>query len=192
MGHYTTKPQQNLEELRDYIAFLKEQKIRSFLEIGSKFGGVLWAVSRIIPKGGRIVSVDMPNGQWGRSDSMQSLSACIQHLKREGFQASLFLDDSTKQEVVNEVRRLAPFDAIFIDANHTESYVRADFANYGPMANIVSFHDIGWTRATPANRLPIEVPKVWAEIKETYKGAAHFKEIRRDTDSNGIGIMRWQ
>lgn len=190
-GNYLTKPQQHLAEIAAFVAYLKEQKIKSFLEIGSKFGGALWLITRIMPKASRVVAVDLPNSHWGRSESQASLEACFAHLKREGFDAHLFLGDSTSSEIVSKVDKLAPFDAAFIDANHTEPFVRKDFASYGRMTKILCFHDIGWNNPTPPGRMAIEVPKVWAELKTTYADAATFKEILIDKNHNGIGIMQW-
>jgi hypothetical protein len=190
-GNYLTKPQQHLDEIRDFVSFLKDKKIASFLEIGSKFGGALWLITRIMPKGSRVVSVDLPNSHWGRSESQVSLEACIAHLKRDGFDAHLILGDSTAAAVVERVRKLGPFDAIFIDANHTEPFVRKDFANYSDLSKIVCFHDIGWNNPTKPGKLPIEVPKVWKELKTTHQDKAGFSEIIRDRNHNGIGIMQW-
>jgi len=184
--------QQHPDEIRDFVAFLAEKKIGSFLEVGSKFGGTLWMITRIMPRGSRVVSVDLPNSHWGRSESQDSLVACIDRLRADGFDAHLFLGDSTDPEIVKRVRKLAPFDAIFIDANHTEAYVRRDFANYGRLARIVCFHDIGWNNPTPVGRLAIEVPKVWAELKDIQGPYADFSEIRHDIGHNGIGILQWR
>ena len=190
-GNYLTKPQQHPAEISDFVAFLKQKQIASYLEIGSKFGGALWLVTRIMPKGARVVAVDLPNSHWGRSESQPSLEACFKHLRRDGFDAHLFIGDSTDAGMVQRVVALSPFDAIFIDANHTEPYVRKDFANYGKLSRIVCFHDIGWNPANPA-KMPIEVPKVWAELKTTYREQAAFTEIKHDHGHNGIGIMEWR
>jgi predicted O-methyltransferase YrrM len=190
-GH--TKHQQFQKELDEFIAFLKGKQIRSFLEIGSKFGGCLWAiVQQAMPPQSRVVSVDLPNSHWGRSESEVALRDCIARLKAQGHDAQLFVGDSTSDKIVGQVRALAPFDAIFIDANHTEPYVRKDFANYGRLSPIVCFHDIGWNNPTPPGRMAIEVPKVWRWLKEIYKDAAEFSEIKHDNGHNGIGIMQWR
>jgi predicted O-methyltransferase YrrM len=188
------KYQQHDAEIKEFVQFLKGKQVKSFLEVGSKFGGVLWAVSRVMPKGSRIVSVDLPHGQWGRSDSEPHLKDCIRRLKEAEYDAHVFMADSTEPETVEKVKVLSPFDAIFIDANHTEPYVRKDFANYGKLASIICFHDISWNRPKPTGRMPIDVPKVWAELKQTYRDQASFDEIRRDPtgQDNGIGILQWR
>ena len=188
---YLNKAQQNLAELAEFVKFVRSIDARSYLEIGSKFGGSLWAICDAMPKGSRVVSVDLPNGQWGRTDSELSLRMCIDKLKARGFDAHLFMGDSTDPKIVDAVHALAPFDCLLIDANHTERYVRNDFANYGGLAKHCCFHDIGWDKPTPSNRLPIEVPKVWKELKETFRDKAEFREIRYDEKHNGIGIISW-
>jgi predicted O-methyltransferase YrrM len=65
----------------------------------------------------------------------------------QGFDTHLIWGDSTAAEVIEKLMALGPFDAIFIDANHTSLIVEKDWANYGPMGRIVAFHDIGWHRA---------------------------------------------
>lgn len=192
-GHYMVKPQQHLEELAEFVAFLKSEQITSYLEIGSKFGGCLWAVVQgAMPPKARVVAVDLPNSHWGRSESLSSLNDCFAHLKRQGHDAHLFIGDSTDEAIVRKVKALAPFDAIFIDANHTEPYVRKDFNNYGRLSKIVCFHDIGWNNPTPPGRMAIEVPKVWRQLKELHKDDATFAEIKRDNGHNGIGILQWR
>src|SRR5215467_5708600 len=120
MGHYTTKPQQHLQELKEFVALLKKQEIKSFLEIGSKFGGVLWAVVQgAMPLKSKVVSVDWANQAWGRSDSEDSLKKCFVHLKQLGYDAHLLDGDSTSPTIIEKVYALGPFDACFIDANHT-------------------------------------------------------------------------
>ena len=190
--NYMGKIQQHKVELDAFVTYLKRKGIVSFLEVGSKFGGCLWAIAQnAMPPKSKIVSVDLPNSHWGRSESAGCLQDCINHLKQQGHDAHLFLGDSTDPAIVQKVQALAPFDAIFIDANHTEPYVRKDFANYGKLSKIVCFHDIGWNNPTPPGRMPIEVPKVWKGLKELYKDQAAFSEIKHDNGHNGIGIMEW-
>jgi cephalosporin hydroxylase len=188
---YLVKAQQHPGELAQFLEFIAAMKPESYCEIGCKFGGLLWAVAQQMPKGSRLVAVDKPNGPWGRTDSEQSLRGCIDELVRRGYQARVFWGDSTSLAIVDLVRSLAPFDVIFIDANHTEPFVRADFANYGRLAKTVCFHDIGWNQATPPGRMAIEVPKVWQSLKTAHLLDASFREIKCDNGHNGIGILQW-
>lgn len=173
-------------EIGRFIDILREEGVRSYLEIGSKFGGSLWQVARSLPIGSRVVSVDLPQGDTSFKETQPHLEECVRALRELGYDVHLILGDSTKPEIVEAVRALGPFGACFIDANHTEPFVRTDWANYGPMARLVAFHDIGWReRPEPSKKMPIEVPKVWNEIKADH----YFEEIKLCPRDNGIGVL---
>lgn len=173
-------------EIAKFIELLKEEGVKSYLEIGSKHGGSLWRVARALPVGSKIVAVDLPHGDLSFKESQPHLEACVDKLVELGYMATLFLGDSTSPRIIDLVSQFAPFDAVFIDANHTEAFVRQDWANYGPLGRIVAFHDIGWqARPQPSKKMPIEVPIVWNEIKQDYR----YKEIRLCPRDNGIGVL---
>lgn len=183
---YETAMLQHENEIARFIDILKRENVRSYLEVGSKFGGSLWRVATALPAGSRIVSVDLPQGDTSFKHTQPSLEACVEELKQRGYDAHLILGDSTKTEVLSAVADLAPFDACLIDANHTEPYVRSDWSNYGPMCRLVAFHDIGWlARPEPSKKMPIEVPKVWNEIKTAFR----HEEIKECPRDNGIGVL---
>jgi hypothetical protein len=119
-----------------------------------------------------------------------SLQQCVKQLKKQGFDAQLYVGDSTADYIVHQIQMLAPFDCLLIDANHLEPYVRKDFANYGLLAKHCCFHDVGWV--PHPGYAPIEVPKVWNEIKTIFHDKATFREIKHDNGHNGIGILTWQ
>lgn len=193
MGHYSNKPQQHLGEMAEFLRRVERIAPTSYLEIGCKFGGLVWAVAHKMARQSTIVGIDLPNGPHGRSDSEQSLMECFHALRRDGYNAHLLIGDSTSPSVINQVKQFKCFDLIFIDANHTEKFVRADWTNYGTMGKVVCFHDIAAGPRKPG-RLPIEVPKVWAELKTTLRDRADFDEIRLDEtrNDNGIGIVQWR
>ena len=180
---------QNELELNEFISVLMAEKVRSYLEIGSKFGGSLWRVSKSLPKGSRIVSVDLPHGDKSFKESQPPLEECVRALRVKGYDAHLILGDSTAPDVIEKVRALGPFDGVFIDANHTLPYVKKDWENYGPMGRIVALHDIGFFRAggLPPHKKPIEVPIFWQELKS--EGKYRTLDIRRDKQDNGIGVV---
>ena len=189
---YTRKVLQNPQELNSFVALLQKEKVGSYLEVGCKFGGSLWRVATSLPRGSRIVAVDLPHGDTSFKETLPHLEACVRDLKTRGYDAHLFVGDSTSPDIVEQVRALAPFDCCLIDANHTEPYVRKDWANYGPLARIVAFHDISWRRGTHTEHqiskyFPIQVPKVWDEIKQDYR----HHEIKLDPtkQDNGFGIL---
>lgn len=185
---YQTAMLQDRGEFSEFINVMKAEGIKSYLEIGSKHGGTLWAMTtEVLPIGGLAVSVDLPHGDTSFKESQPHLEACVSELNRRGYHSCLFIGDSTDPKIIDGVSSLAPFDLVFIDANHTEPYVRQDWKNYGKFGRIVAFHDIGWIpRPEPSKKMPIEVPKVWAELKEQFP---HHLEIKNCLRDNGIGIL---
>jgi hypothetical protein len=181
--------EQHPEELDEFIDLLLREGVRSYLEVGSKWGATLWAVARMLPIGSKIVSVDLPNGL---RETEPSLFNCVEELRSWGYDAHLFRQDSADERTVEAVRALGPFDAVFIDGNHTLPYVSGDWKRYGPMARMVVFHDIGWlARAERPGKLPIDVPILWKKIKEEAANAPgwRYQEIRRCPRDNGIGVL---
>jgi predicted O-methyltransferase YrrM len=175
---YLKPTHQITTEIDAFIAILRREGCRSFLEIGSKFGATLWRVANALPKGSRIVSVDINvNGR--------DLRECVYALQSKGYDAHLIIGNSKSEITAKQARRLGPYDALFIDGNHKLEYVESDWKTYGPMAKIVGFHDIGWRRATPAAPNRILVPEFWATIKDDYR----HDEILHDPNQNGIGVI---
>lgn len=180
LAKYKTSALQDPAEIVEFARLVQAEKIRSYLEIGSKFGGSLWHVACAMNKGTRLVSVDIE----GNADLRQ----CIDQLKFLGYDAHLLVGNSTAPRIIDAADALGPYDLCLIDANHTEVFVRMDWRNYGPMARVVAFHDIAWDQQDRPNKAwKIEVPKVWNEIKTQYR----HREIKlcpsgRD---NGFGIL---
>jgi predicted O-methyltransferase YrrM len=190
MAPYHTKLLQEPAEIARLAELLAVERARSYLEIGAKYGGSLWMVATALPAGSRIVAVDLPNGTREWSASQRSLHSCVEDLKRNGYDAHLILGDSTQVGIIQQVYALGPFDAVFIDANHTRPYVEKDWANYGLLAHIVAFHDIAWRRAADWIGTRIDVPEFWQAVKDQYR----HEEIKLcpTGKNNGIGVLwRW-
>lgn len=172
------RPYQYEPEIDAFIALMNDLGARSFLEIGSKYGGTLRRVAHGLPHGSRIVSVDLnKNGP--------DLQRTIDTLNGEGYDAHLIAGDSTKTETVRQASELGPYDVLFIDGNHKLEYVRSDWESYGLMARMVGFHDIGWKRPSLDALHPIVVKELWDAIK----GAYRHQEIVLHPVAYGIGVL---
>lgn len=170
---------QDAAEISAFAELLAREGVRSFLEIGSKFGSTLRVVANALPVGSRIVSVDLNiNGP--------RLGAAINDLVEAGYDARLIVGDSRDPETIRRARKFGPYDAVFIDAGHKLAEVTDDWNNYGPMSRIVAFHDIAWTRDETETRR-IEVPKLWNVLKCQYR---HVELKMCPTgNNNGIGVL---
>lgn len=184
---FETARLQNADEAVRFCNLIREQGVRSYLEIGSKFGGSFWWNVQAMPSGSKAVSVDLPHGDTSFKETLPHLKECVEILRKRKYDTHLIVGDSTDPAVIDQVRAHGPYDLVFIDANHTEPYVRKDWENYGKMARIVAFHDISWIpRPEPSKKMPIEVPKVWAELKNKYR---HLEITTPGTRDNGIGVL---
>lgn len=180
---------QNIKEHAAFLTLLKQEGIKSYLEIGSMYGGSLWRAAHVMPKGSRVVSVDYATHT---PEALPHLQEAVNDLKSEGYDVHLLHADSTAPETVEKIAALGPFDCVFIDGSHTLEAVEADWKNYGPMGRIVAFHDIAWNSTWKSSvpgriTMPIFVPQVWDRVKKDYR----HKEFKFHPSGNyyGIGIL---
>ena len=133
---------QNPDELAWMLGYVKGA--RSLLEVGSNFGGTLKRMAAVMPKGARIVSVDLDCDATPKYlNPIASLKDTCRKLGLLGADVNLLIGNSHDAEMVEEVRKLGPFDFGFIDGDHSYEGVKADWENFGPMCKVVGFHDIG-------------------------------------------------
>lgn len=185
---YKTHIAQHEREIAEFVELIQQEGITSYLEIGARYGGSLWRIGTSLPVGSRLVAIDLPQGEGTKfPKSLPHLQACVEALTDLGYDAHLILGDSTDPAIIEAARKLGPYDLCFIDALHIEKNVRSDWRHYGPMGRIVAFHDIAYEVLPhkPVKKFPIEVPKVWNEIKKDYR---HI-EIKYDRTFNGIGVL---
>ncbi len=132
--------QQNTLEIEELIALAKGKK--SYLEIGSNFGGTLWRIGRELAPNSKIVCVDLPDQSQTLLEPTHTLQYNCRRLAEMGHDVQLFPFDSHNPGVVRAVRQHGPFDLVFIDGDHSYQGVKKDWEDYGDMGKIVAFHDI--------------------------------------------------
>ena len=169
---------QHPEELQPFIDYLLENNVRSYLELGARQGDTFYQIMSQLPKGSKGVAVDLPHGPWGGRGSRRQLKQVIESLPDYDVTA-VFGDTSL---VVDRVKALGPFDAVFIDADHRYEAVKRDFENYGE--NIVAFHDID-AHGCVCGQFKVGAPELWKEIRKNY-----VEFIHKSDRPMGIGVMR--
>lgn len=178
---------QHEQEINEYVQLLKEEGVRTYLEVGSKFGGSLWRAATMLPVGSRIVSVDLPGGTRAWRESSESLKRCHEELQKLGYETHCIWGDSTDPKIIAQVRELGPYDAMLLDGDHRLPGIVKDWETYGPMGRMVAFHDVAWFRAADWHGVRIDVPQLWNNLRPQYRNV----EFRYDESfkNNGIGVL---
>ena len=187
------KASQKKYELDNLIRVIKENKCKTYLEIGARDGDTFYEIMKSLPVGSKGIAVDYPGASWGHSLSAESLKRVISTLKHEGYDVDLVLGDSTRQTIIDVIKKHSDsYDAILIDGDHRYDGVKQDWDNYGPMATkIVAFHDIWAVGARQKNNphLIVEVPKLWEELKPLHKHDEFIDKEDEPSRPMGIGVL---
>jgi len=170
---------QHEAEFSELLELYRERAPDSVLEIGTFHGGTLYHWLQNAVLGAHVVAVD----SYAVGVNNRNLYA---EWIPKGVHLTVIEGDSHDPAIVATVRKLGPFDWIFIDADHHYEAVLQDWQNYGPMGTgVVAFHDI---LDDPKHHPEIEVARLWAEIRENEKST---REIVHDRDAwwGGIGVV---
>ena len=178
---------QHSREFRPLMEFLETLRPQNLVEVGTREGGSLFMLSRIMPPGSTIISVDLPGLAWGRDDSGLRKQRIAERLRSDGFTVHLVERDSSLPETAAEVAGLlggAPIEVLFLDGDHSFEGVLADFRNYQPMVKKeapIIFHDIAQSPNTPK----VEVHYLWRVLKTL---APHIEFVAAPENGQGIGV----
>lgn len=177
-GYCRIKTLQIPAEITALAKAVKELDPKIILEIGTAAGGTLLIWSSIATE--EVISCDL-----------QDMTIQGEIFKRlpppdSNCQVSLISGDSHTPEMKSRVERELngrKVDFIFIDGDHTESGVTADFDDYRHLVRpggIIAFHDIVEQQPLEIN----QVHRLWKKIK----GDFPHEEFVADPGQTGFGI----
>lgn len=180
-------PSQDESELRDFIELLRAQEVHSYCEIGARHGDTFHEIMNSLPVGSFGLAVDMPGGVWGKRGTDKTLRTVVHDLRHRGYYVEMVLGDSHAAATQRRVRSFGPFDALFIDADHTLEGVTTDWHAYRHMSRIVAMHDInGKGQTDKTSGLPVEVHKLWEQLRDD---EAQCIELVNPSTKFGIGVV---
>jgi predicted O-methyltransferase YrrM len=188
-------PWQERSEIEEFLNMIAEIQPKTILEIGTSFGGSLFLFARVAAPDALIVSIDLPDGEFGggypawRSVLYRSFASAAQRIR-------LLRADSHEPQTLEAARAALAgrhVDLLFIDGDHTYEGVKSDFEMYRSLVRpggVIAFHDIvppNPNGPTPRNDDDLqggEVSQFWAELRLAHD----VSEFVEDWDSGRFGI----
>lgn len=163
---------QNHVEFQQLLELYVERQPERVLEVGAGEGGTLW----------RWLNCAVPNARVVALDDCHLNRGAYPAWVPEGVELVTITGSSHDPDVLLDVAEHRPFDWIFIDADHHDHAVRADWRHFRAMAAagaVVALHDIA-----PSRDPTIHVDELWFELAHQYE-TAEF----RVPGGPGIGVV---
>jgi len=170
----TTAPDmlQNHVEFQQLHELYTERQPARVLEVGVGEGGTLWRWLNSAAAGARIVALDDRHQNRNHYDDW--VPADVELVVITG--------SSHDPDILIEVAEERPFDWIFLDADHHDHAIRADWRHFAAMTTddaIIALHDIA-----PSNDPTIHVDQLWRELAHRHRTAEY-----RVPGGPGIGVV---
>lgn len=177
---------QRLWELASLMGVVKRLRPRVVVEIGTHRGGSLHGWSRVAAPDALLVSIDLPTPEYG-----PERAGDLRRLLRPGQRLAEIRADSHDPATRASLLRILdgrPVDFLWIDGDHTEAGVRADWADYAPLVRpggVAALHDIQYNPAFPSTR----VDRLWAELADRHAARAFIDQDQPGGVGMGIGVV---
>lgn len=176
-------------ELVRMLELVREEKPRTLVEIGTAGGGTLCLLCRVAEENALIVSIDLPNGEYGGGYPEWKMPV-YKAFARKSQKVHLLRGDSHSEVIREELRHILAgreIEFLFIDGDHTYLGVQRDFELYSPFVadgGLIAFHDI----APLAPSADYGVRRFWDELKRHYETAELVEDPSRC--GYGIGVLK--
>lgn len=182
-------PWQRREELRGLIETFQEHEPETVVEIGTGKGGTLFVMSRTLKSVERIISVDLPGGQYGggyTDKQMKFFSAFNDSIDYTFIRSDSHL--ASTRECVEKNLPNGTTDALYIDADHSYEGVTRDFNLYQDLVaadGVIGVHDIVH-RLNDDQDSDYGVDEFWADIQDVYPTEEIISDPKAEAYGNGI------
>lgn len=174
--------------------------VHVYVEIGSRFGGSLYAMARHLGPEATCIAIDLPNGPWGHPDGAATLARVAADLRVEGYDVHVIAGDSHDPAIrrtLAEVLERRGIDVLLLDGDRTTAGILKDAEEYGAFVRpggLLLLHDIA---AEPGlrGRSRAELPVSSCEVLDAGAAAwAVLSDGRRAAcalHAYGLGGLRW-
>lgn len=177
-------PIQIREEIIEALEQIRQLRPRYIVEVGTAGGGTMLLWLRVAHPEATIVTIDLPGGEFGGGSSPLRVPL-FRRLGLPGQTIHLIRGDSHAAATIEKTRQYLAGNAVdflFIDADHTEAGVRADYKMYSPLVRsdgMIAFHDIA------IKNPEYGVKALWNELSATTPSRA----ILGNPLAYGIGLL---
>ena len=159
------------------------------VEIGTWNGGTFFVWSRIFPNANKIISIDLPDGQYGGGYDVKRIKFFREFISDRTNTAMHFIrGDSKSLDSVSGLKKILgddKIDFLYLDGDHTYEGIKKDFEIYKDLMSddgLIGFHDINTFKDGH------EVHRYWNEIKDGFKYEEFIKPGSRIM-GNGLLYM---
>lgn len=175
------------EELYELCQRVVKHKPKVIAEIGTWNGGTFYVWTRINPQAKKIISIDLPDGDFGGGYDDKRIKFFKEFAyDRKKTELYFIRGDSKAKSTSDELNKILDGDKIdflYIDGDHTYKGIKKDFETYLKfMASdgLIGFHDIN------THKQGYGVVEFWNEMKVDYE----FEEfIKKGSRVMGNGLI---